>query len=210
VCWAARRGGQPWAASWLLHFVPDNGCLSATLITITACQCLEHTHTHLFAVHHTTVKTQCASEVFWPPAADHTNSPVLYFSVVLLLGCLDGCVLLQGTTSAPGAKSINQCRSVAQLCPVGQTAPLDAVSRKECGCYPGYGSAGVCLQACNLSEVRFGAATRLPSVQETCTPSTCAPLSLRPTSCISHAACEPLRCAQKVQHNLLTLYCLGR
>lgn len=45
-----------------------------------------------------------------------------------------------GTTSAPGASSIEQCREVAQLCPVGQTAPKDAVSQKECGCYRGYGS----------------------------------------------------------------------
>lgn len=48
-----------------------------------------------------------------------------------------------GTTSKAGASGDSQCVPVAQECPVGQVAPPDAVSKEQCGCYPGYGGAFV-------------------------------------------------------------------
>ena len=41
-----------------------------------------------------------------------------------------------GHTSEEGADS---CRPLPQSCPVGQWAPYDAVSEKECQCYKGFG-----------------------------------------------------------------------
>jgi hypothetical protein len=49
-----------------------------------------------------------------------------------------------GTTSAAGSTDKSDCRPEAQKCPVGQIAPLDAVSADECHCLPGYG--GECRQ----------------------------------------------------------------
>jgi hypothetical protein len=44
-----------------------------------------------------------------------------------------------GTTSDFGATGKDECRPVAQTCPVGQIARPGAVSSVECGCIPGYG-----------------------------------------------------------------------
>lgn len=44
-----------------------------------------------------------------------------------------------GYTSAPGTTSWEGCVPASQECPVGQLAPLGAVSKEECGCLPGHG-----------------------------------------------------------------------
>lgn len=55
-------------------------------------------------------------------------------------GSLEDCVPCPfGYTSAPGTTSWKGCVPAAQECPVGQLAPLGAVSKEECGCLPGHG-----------------------------------------------------------------------
>lgn len=55
-------------------------------------------------------------------------------------GSMEDCVPCPfGYTSAPGTTSWKGCVPAAQECPVGQLAPLGAVSKDECGCLPGHG-----------------------------------------------------------------------
>jgi len=60
-----------------------------------------------------------------------------------------------GHTSAAGSDSRERCLPLSQPCPVGQIAPPDAVSPRQCGCAPGHGggwnkigpeSARICTQ----------------------------------------------------------------
>lgn len=69
-------------------------------------------------------------------------------------GSMEDCVPCPfGYTSAPGTTSWKGCVPAAQECPVGQLAPLGAVSRQECGCLPGHGGGSTPDSACSLCPV---------------------------------------------------------
>lgn len=53
-----------------------------------------------------------------------------------------------GFTCAEGSVSEQECRSVSQLCPIGQWAAPDAVSAEECRCYRGFGGETMTLHLC--------------------------------------------------------------
>lgn len=63
-----------------------------------------------------------------------------------------------GYTSSPGASDIRECKPVAQKCPPGQMAPVDAVSAEQCGCLPGFGGA---LQEVTWHSAQHGLGLRI-------------------------------------------------
>jgi len=52
-----------------------------------------------------------------------------------------------GMVSAAGATDKAMCQNSPQACPIGQWAPKDAISKEQCGCYPGFG--GECATLLN-------------------------------------------------------------